>query len=447
MKKIFTLVAAVFAAMAMNAQVSSTMLELRPSTFVEMGEGQAWTFNNGITIKVDGKDYAEGAGYKSSETDSVPFSLMKISKDKAATIFIPSDRAVVKVAFYGVSNSPEAHNWAYLHSFSNTADFPIMTPEERDVMDNEAIQKLQYPISPIASTVAKPFAEFVAPKGEAWFEELNFLFDGHNQVWANIVLWTVSETEVEAWDPATDANLSAVPSFDNNVADGTPSIVNELRPSTFVEMGEGQAWTFNNGITMKVDGKDYAEGAGYKSSETDSVPFSLMKISKDKAATIFIPSDRAVVKVAFYGVSNSPEAHNWAYLHSFSNTADFPIMTPEERDVMDNDAIQKLQYPISPIASTITKPFAEFVAPKGEGWFEELNFLFDGHNQVWANIVLWTVSETEVEAWDPTSDKTITSIEEVVVPVTPVIYNLQGQVVGEDYQGIIIINGKKYLNK
>lgn len=73
--------------------------------------------------------------------------------------------------------------------------------------------------------------------------------------------------------------------------------------------------------------------------------------------------------------------------------------------------------------------------------------MFDGFNQVWANIVLWVVDESEVEAWDPESDKTITNIEEVVIPVSEVIYNLQGQIVGEDYQGIIIKGGKKYLNK
>ena len=225
------------------------------------------------------------------------------------------------------------------------------------------------------------------------------------------------------------------------------STVLELRPTTFETMAEGQAWTFNNGITMKVDAKNYDKGVGYKSSETDSIPYDLMKISRRKAATIIIPSNLAVVKVAFYGVSNSPEVHNWAYLQSFANTAEFPIMTPEATGVEDNEAIQKMQYPISPIASTIAKPFAEFVSNKGEGWFEELNFMFDGFNQVWANIVLWTVSETEVEAWDPTSDKTITSIEEVVIPVSEVIYNLQGQIVGEDYKGIIIKGGKKYLNK
>ena len=440
MKKIFTLVAAVFVAFAMNAQVKSTVMELRPTTFVEETADQSWVFQNGISVKVNGKSYASVDAYTDG-TETAPYAMLKVSKDKAGTITIPSNLGVVKVAFYGISNS-SALNWAYLQSFANTAEFPIMTAEARDVMKNEDIQKLQYPVSPMVSSLAQPFATFTAEKGTAWFEELNFEFDGNNQVAINIILWTVGENEVEAWDPATDENINAVLS-----SEGVLSTVAELRPTTFVEMGEGQAWTFNNGITMKVDGKDYSEGVGYKSSETDSVPFSLMKISKDKAATIFIPSDRAVVKVAFYGVSNSPEAHNWAYLHSFSNTADFPIMTPEERDVLDNEAIQKLQYPISPIASMVTKPFAEFVAPKGEGWFEELNFLFDGHNQVWANIVLWTVSETEVEAWDPTSDKTITSIEEVVVPVTPVIYNLQGQVVGEDYQGIIIIDGKKYLNK
>lgn len=440
MKKIFTLVAAAFMAFAMNAQVKSTVMELRPTTFVEETADQSWVFQNGISVKVNGKSYASVDAYTDG-TETAPYALLKVSKDKAGTITIPSNLGVVKVAFYGVSNS-SALNWAYLQSFANTLEFPIMTAEARDVMKNEEIQKLQYPISPMVSSLAQPFATFTAEKGTAWFEELNFEFDGNNQVAINIVLWTVGENEVEAWDPATDENINAVLS-----SEGVLSKIAELRPTTFVEMGEGQAWTFNNGITMKVDGKDYAEGAGYKSSETDSVPYSLMKISKDKNATIFIPSNLGVVKVAFYGVSNSGEAHNWAYLQSFANTPEFPIMTPEERDVLDNEAIQRLQYPISPIASTIAKPFAEFVSEKGTAWFEELNFLFDGHNQVWANIVLWVVDESEVEAWDPESDKTITNIEEVVIPVSEVIYNLQGQIVGEDYKGIIIKGGKKYLNK
>lgn len=225
------------------------------------------------------------------------------------------------------------------------------------------------------------------------------------------------------------------------------STINELSPRTFVEQTADQAWVFQSGISMKVDGKSYAESAIYKSSETDSVPYTMMKISKDKDATIFIPSNLGVVKVAFIGVSNSGEAHNWAYLHSFSNTADFPIMTAEERDVMDNTAIQALQYPISPMAASVAKPFAVFTSEKGTAWFEELNFLFDGHNQVWANIIIWTVGENEVEAWDPATDTTLGVESVVVTPSKGVIYNLKGQVVGEDYQGIIIKDGKKYLNK
>ena len=223
------------------------------------------------------------------------------------------------------------------------------------------------------------------------------------------------------------------------------STVMELRPTTFVEETADQSWVFQNGISVKVNGKSYASVDAYTDG-TETAPYAMLKVSKDKAGTITIPSNLGVVKVAFYGISNS-SALNWAYLQSFANTTEFPIMTAEARDVMDNEAIKKLQYPISPMVSSLAQPFATFTAEKGTAWFEELNFEFDGNNQVAINIVLWTVSETEVEAWDPTSDKTITSIEEVVVPVTPVIYNLQGQVVGEDYQGIIIIDGKKYLNK
>ncbi len=223
------------------------------------------------------------------------------------------------------------------------------------------------------------------------------------------------------------------------------STYNELSPKTFVEETADQAWVFQNNISMKVTGKSYAS-AQYASG-TDTVPFLMLKISKEKAATITIPSTMGVVKVDFIGVSNS-SAMNWAYLQSFSNTADYPIMTAEERQVKDNAAIQALKYPISPDAKSVSKPFASFTSEKGTAWFEELNFMIDGNNQIAANIILWTVAADDVEKWDPATDKTLTGIESVVIaPSKGVVYNLQGQIVGEDYQGIVIKDGKKYLNK
>ncbi len=440
MKKSLLLFAAAVVAFGMNAQVVSTCTELSPATFVEETVDQAWVFADGISMKVTGKSYAS-ANYTDYTGDSsiVNISLLKISKDKAATISIPSNRAVVKVAFYAVSNS-SAGNWCYLQSFSNTADFPIMTAEANDVMENEAIQKLQYPISPLASSFAKPCAEFIAEKGTGWFEELNFYIDGNNQIAGIIKIWTVDEKEVESWDPATDTGLADVV--------GATSTFRELNPSTFVEETADQAWVFADGISMKVTGKSYAS-ANYVDYTGDSsiVNTPLLKISKDKAATIFIPSNLAVVKVAFQGVSNS-SAGNWCYLQSFSNTVDFPIMTAEANDVMENEAIQKLQYPISPLASSFAKPFAEFVAPKGEPWFEELNFYIDGNNQIAAVIKIWTISEADAANWDPNTDGGLKdAIETVIVPSNGLIYNLKGQVVTEDYQGIVIKDGKKYLNR
>ncbi|MBO5834492.1 MAG: InlB B-repeat-containing protein [Bacteroidales bacterium] len=196
------------------SNITSTVCELSPITFVEETADQSWVFQNGISVKVD-KFYVSVDAYTDG-TETAPYAMLKVPKDKAGTITIPSNLGVVKVAFYGVSNSSYLLNWAYLQMFANTVEFPIMTPEERDIKDNEAIQKLQYPISPMVSSLAQPFATFTAEKGTAWFEELNFEFDGNNHVAINIVLWTVSENEVEAWDPATDDNINAVLSSIND---------------------------------------------------------------------------------------------------------------------------------------------------------------------------------------------------------------------------------------
>ncbi|HIT81563.1 MAG TPA: hypothetical protein IAD09_04920, partial [Candidatus Caccoplasma merdavium] len=132
------------------------------------------------------------------------------------------------------------------------------------------------------------------------------------------------------------------------------------------------------------------------------------------------------------------------------------------RDIMDNEAIKALAYPFSPSpVQAETKPVAVIEDPLG--WYYELSFLYDGNNQVGANIVVYTVAEADLESYDPAKDQSIKNsldqpesssvIEVESDPTVPTIdynapmYNILGQPVTKDYKGVIIQKGHKFILK
>lgn len=440
--------------------VASTRVELSPLHIdADNSDKQTWKFlNTGATItNGNNKGYSSMDHYGDVNGDTCKLSWMKMSKDVEFKLNIPEDSAVVRIEFWGVSNSGAAMNWAYLHSLSNTTELPIVQGIDRDVMDNEAIKALPYPFSPEAKNAeTTPVAVIADELG--WFSELTFMYDGNNQVGANIVVYMVHESELENYKAAKDPSIRL--SLDQP-ADPVASTRVELSPlyADFTNSVAGD-WKFiHTGTTItNENNKSLGEAANYGDVNGDTCTLSFLKVSKDVEFKINIPADSAVVRVEFWGFSNSGKAMNWAYLHSLSNTSELPIVQGIDRDVMDNEAIKALPYPYSPEAKNAeASPVAVF--NDNLGWFSELTFMFDGNNQVGTNIVLYMVHQDELGGYDWTVDPSIKSeLDKPVIPdgikLIPVvktfnpnapIYNLAGQRVTSNYKGIVIQNGKKFI--
>ena len=201
----------------------------------------------------------------------------------------------------------------------------------------------------------------------------------------------------------------------------------------------------------------------------DTCEISFLKMSKDVLFKINIPDGQVAVRIEFWGLSNS-SAGNWAYLCYLANPAlPTPIVSVDGgqtvdgitgRDIMDNEAIKALAYPFSPSpVQAETTPVAVIEDPLG--WYSELSFLYDGNNQVGANIVIYTVPEADLESYDPAKDQSIKNsldqpesssvIEIENEPAMPTIdynapmYNILGQPVSKDYKGVIIQKGHKFI--
>ncbi len=492
MKRIFTLVAAAFIALGLSAQTNSTRHELSGMYLdSENSDKTTWKFTNtSMTISNSSNKGASAVGYASPDSSAVSvLQWLKVSKDVLFKIAIPEGEAAVRIEFWGASNST-AGNWAYLCYLNNAAvqeitGKPIVSVEGgstvdgisgRDIMNNDDIKKLQYPYAPDAAKAdAAPIA--VIEDKEGWYSELEFLFDGNNQVVTNIVVYTVKEAQLSTYNPANDASIKNT--LDMPAAPIASQRV-ELSPLHIDAANSDKAtWKFvGTGVTISnAKNKGYGSIDNYKEVATnDSTTTSFMKVSKDVLFTLNIPEDSAVVRIEFWGLSNSNQALNWAYLCYLNNAAvqeitGKPIYAVEGgetvegitgRDIMDNELIKALPYPYSPYVKDVTtKPVA--VIEDALGWFGTLDFLFDGNNQVGTNIVVYMVHQNDLENYKADKDSSIkneldkpvvdeggdTGISNVVVNKTfnanAPIYNMAGQIVSKSYKGLVIQNGKKYI--
>ena len=488
MKKIFTFFTAALLAMSLSAQVNSTRVELSPlHADADNSTNTTWKFvNTDITITNNSsKSYAsvDRFGDPTGTGDTCEISFLKMSKDVLFKINIPDGQVAVRIEFWGLSNSSAA-NWAYLCYLANPAlPTPIVSVEGgqtvdgitgRDIMDNEAIKALAYPFSPSpVQAETKPVAVIEDPLG--WYSELSFLYDGNNQVGANIVVYTVAEADLESYDPAKDQSIKN--SLDQaEASDGINSTRVELSPlHADADNSDNTTWKFvDTDITITNNSsKSYAsvDRFGDPTGTGDTCEISFLKMSKDVLFKINIPDGQVAVRIEFWGLSNSSAA-NWAYLCYLANPAlPTPIVSVEGgqtvdgitgRDIMDNEAIKALAYPFSPSpVQAETKPVAVIEDPLG--WYSELSFLYDGNNQVGANIVVYTVAEADLESYDPAKDQSIKNsldqpesssvIEVESDPTVPTIdynapmYNILGQPVTKDYKGVIIQKGHKFILK
>ncbi len=486
MKKFFTFVAAALMTMTVSAQVNSTRVELSPLyADADNSDNTTWRFvNTDITLTNNSsKSYSsvDRFGDPTGTGDTCEISFLKMSKDVLFKINIPDGQVAVRIEFWGLSNS-SAGNWAYLCYLANPAlPTPIVSVDGgqtvdgitgRDIMDNEAIKALAYPFSPSPiQAETTPVAVIEDPLG--WYSELSFLYDGNNQVGANIVIYTVPEADLESYDPAKDQSIKG--SLDQpGISGGINSTRVELSPLyADADNSDNTTWRFVNTdiILTNNSSKSYSsvDRFGDPTGTGDTCEISFLKMSKDVLFKINIPDGQVAVRIEFWGLSNS-SAGNWAYLCYLANPAlPTPIVSVDGgqtvdgitgRDIMDNGAIKALAYPFSPSPiQAETTPVAVIEDPLG--WYSELSFLYDGNNQVGANIVIYTVPEADLESYDPAKDQSIKNsldqpesssvIEIENEPAMPTIdynapmYNILGQPVSKDYKGVIIQKGHKFI--
>ena len=486
MKKFFTFVAAALMTMTVSAQVNSTRVELSPLyADADNSDNTTWRFaNTDITLtNSSSKSYSsvDRFGDPTGTGDTCEISFLKMSKDVLFKINIPDGQVAVRIEFWGLSNS-SAGNWAYLCYLANPAlPTPIVSVDGgqtvdgitgRDIMDNGAIKALAYPFSPSPiQAETTPVAVIEDPLG--WYSELSFLYDGNNQVGANIVIYTVPEADLESYDPAKDQSIKG--SLDQpGISGGINSTRVELSPLyADADNSDNTTWRFaNTDITLtNSSSKSYSsvDRFGDPTGTGDTCEISFLKMSKDVLFKINIPDGQVAVRIEFWGLSNS-SAGNWAYLCYLANPAlPTPIVSVDGgqtvdgitgRDIMDNGAIKALAYPFSPSPiQAETTPVAVIEDPLG--WYSELSFLYDGNNQVGANIVIYTVPEADLESYDPAKDQSIKNsldqpesssvIEIENEPAMPTIdynapmYNILGQPVSKDYKGVIIQKGHKFI--
>lgn len=478
MKKIFTLVATALMAVGASAQVNSTRVELSPLNYdAENSDKTVWKFTDtDVTLGNNGGKSCNPMDVILDEYRTVK--LMKISKDVEFTVNIPEGHACVRLEWWGRTNSTD-YNWSYLHSVTTPSlETPVFlqtggpTSDGRDIMDNEQIKTTcTYPLSPYEDVVEKgPQVAINDPLG--WFSEVKFMYDGNNQVGTVLVVYTVPEADLANYKIETDASI---------VNTLSQFAMPELTPSTRVELSPLHAdfansdkatWKYTNtNVTITNAGnKAHGEAANYGDVNGDTCSLSFLKVSKDVEFKINIPADSAVVRIEFWGFSNSGAAMNWAYLHSLTSpSVETPIFLQtggeagDGRDIMDNETIKTTcPYPYSPEAAKAeASPIAVFSDPLG--WFGEMSFMFDGNNQVGTIIVLYMVHESELEGYQSKLDPSIKNELDQPAPVAdgikvmPVvnkafnpnapIYNVLGQQVTKNYKGIVVQGGKKFILK
>ena len=176
-----------------------------------------------------------------------------------------------------------------------------------------------------------------------------------------------------------------------------------------------------------------------------------LNFRNNTTSTLILPQGLKVYRIEFNGYS---QGDNWCYLYAYGPAdGDWEWTDPIGTGVKDNTTIyEQAKYPLDPCWKTDINGGYSFSAPgylfaaidfANEPYEGAFAFQFSGNNQEQASIKLYTTRAA--------ADAAATGIESAVVeksePSDARMYNIAGQMVTESYKGIVIKNGKKYLNK
>ena len=491
MKKFFTLIATALLAFNLNASAQTEgVVELSWDTMDKNEAGDnasdqaAITFNNkdGFVLKPEG-----GRTQAKTERESCA-KVLNFKNNTNQTLVIPEGTKVYKINFYGWS---QGDNWTYLYAYGpETGAWEWTDPIGTGIKDNAVIiEQAKYPLDPCvvgeayaATSPAYHNAGYCFASldfsDEPYEGQFCFVFSGNNQerVWMEI--YTTKEAAAAA-PKAEDVKLGKDKS-QTTFIDAAAAEAEKLKPvelswDTMDKNDTGDnafdqaSITFNNndGFILKPDG-------GRTQAKTEREYCGKVLNFKNNAnQTLIIPQGTKVYKINFYGWS---QGDNWTYLYAYGpETSAWEWTDPIGTGIKDNAVIiEQAKYPLDPCvvgeAYAATSPvyhnagycFAslDFSDEPYEGQF---CFVFNGNNQERAWMEVYTTPEgaaaapgaEDVKLGKDKSqtiyiDAAATGIENVTVqkPVeNGAIYNLSGMRVGKDYKGIVIIIGKKYLNK
>ena len=397
MKKIFTLCAALFVAVMCFAQaqpitVDLSQMQLDPSSPHQTGNWngeQLDYFQTGDIANIPLVNPAESA-YK------ISFSYATILTDFEVTIEIYGEDGVTKyteeIALPVTTPTGTENDWSYWKDITATNATPVLPAGNYTI-------SIKY--------------------GEG-------LWDGApNNFGANIKNMVLTpEAGGTPSTPDTPSDSGSEVTADKLVGTISNTTVN-------AEACDGASWTF-------VNGEDLYFVSNSNGSKNFSTAGDYVKFSRKLDFTIEIPENVIATAVEFIGYTNASWADgSYSYISKFNGefidahnddkTSDF-IKNRQAKygfpgsDEKNDDDTQKL----ATHKIAIANPTAGAKIP----------FYIGGTNQICAIINVYAADATGIE-----------SIVSSIKVLDGAIYNLSGQKVGNDYKGIVIKNGRKYLMK
>lgn len=212
----------------------------------------------------------------------------------------------------------------------------------------------------------------------------------------------------------------------------TETLVATLDATTNIGGNDGAKWNFKDGytITNELGNRNYSDDGKY---------MTIGKVTPSQARyhKINVPANVTVSAVEIEGYTNNETATAYSYVYKI-NDVTYDEMFEAHEDAIIANRTAKYGFPNSSEknADGTQKIATHKIAITNPTAGGPLNIGFTGTNAVRVLFRLYSGTATGIE-----------QVETVVVPAKDVIYNLAGQKVGPDYKGIVIKNGKKYMNK
>lgn len=213
-------------------------------------------------------------------------------------------------------------------------------------------------------------------------------------------------------------------------AQSSESLVATLEASTNTGGNTGSVWNFKDGytITNELGNRNYSDDGKY-------MTIGKVTATQPRYHKINVPAGVMVSAIEVEGYVNNSEGYS--YLWKINDT-EYDVFGEDGTDIVVNKAAKYgFQYVRDEKDENgVQKVNTHKIAIDNPTAGGSLNIGFTGTNAVRVLFRLYSGTTTGIE-----------QVEAVVVPANDVVYNLAGQKVGADYKGIVIKNGKKYMNR